>query len=59
MYTLPKVGDIFTEEDQQQYRVNKIFEVQGDQWIEFYNELEQPSFCKLDAFLSRFTPISK
>jgi hypothetical protein len=54
MYPTPKSGDIFTEANGKQFTVNRLFDVEGDSWIEYYNEIKQPFYCKLDAFVSRF-----
>ena len=54
LFSVPKEGDIFTETNGQRFVVRKLFEVQGDQWIEYYNSLEQPFYCRLEAFLQRY-----
>jgi hypothetical protein len=55
LFSKPKEGDIFTETTGQRFKVSKLFEVQGDPWIEYYNANEQPFYCRLEAFLQRFS----
>ena len=55
LFPTPKEGDIFTEAYGTRFRVSKLFEVQGDSWIEYYNSNEQPFYCRTEAFLQRFS----
>jgi hypothetical protein len=54
LFPTPKEGDVFTETIGSRFTVHKLFEVQGDPWIEYYNSNEQPFYCRLEAFLQRF-----
>ena len=54
LYSKPKEGDVFTETNGARFTVHKLFEVEGDSWIEYYNSNEQPFYCRLEAFLERF-----
>ena len=55
LFPKPKEGDIFTESTGSRFKVHKLFEVEGDSWIEYYNENEQPFYCRTEAFLQRFS----
>jgi hypothetical protein len=55
LFPKPKEGDVFTETTGARFTVSKLFEVQGDSWIEYYNSNEQPFYCRTEAFLQRFS----
>ena len=55
MFATPKEGDIFTEVNGAKFTVKKIFEVENDHWIEYYDSLEKPYYCRLEAFLQRYS----
>jgi len=58
LFQTPKVGDVFTGTDNEQFTITNLFEVQGDAWIEYQNSIKQPFFCRTDAFLTRFRPLT-
>jgi hypothetical protein len=58
VFQKPKIGDVFTDIDNNQFTITNLFEVQGDNWIEYQNSIKQPFFCRTEAFLTRFRPLS-
>lgn len=58
VFQTPKIGDVFTDVENNRFTITNLFEVQGDSWIEYQNSIKQPFFCRVEAFLNRFRPLS-
>jgi hypothetical protein len=58
VFQTPKLGDQFTDVNGETFTVTNLFEVQSDAWIEYQNHMRQPFYCRTEAFLARFRPIT-
>lgn len=58
LFQTPKPNDQFTDLSGNKFTVKKLFNVNDDSWIEYENERHQPFYCRTEAFLTRFHPMT-